>query len=406
MHSYTWKSLLVLGLTQLATESAAAPTSCPPPNVKPGRAIYITSNQQQNSIIALPIGRNGQLSAGTLTSTGGSGSSILNQNGNVKTPATSDVLSSQSAVTVADDYLFAVNAGSNTVSMFAIDPLNPTRLTMVGKPAAVPGDFPVTVGASAKNKLVCVGATGAKSGVSCASFSSKGLGKMDQLRPVGLKQTTPPVGPPNTIGQVFFSEDEETLYTTVKGNPGTHTNGTLGVFAVEQPCDGREAVAVSQEGKLNVLAQTAVLFGAAPLKGSQILSSDAAFGAVMLSVDTETGTASVKNVIDVAGQSATCWATLSPETNTVFLGDAGLDRLVELDSTDGSIKSVTNLGTSDPGINDLKAAGSFIYALSPGNATVPPAVTVFDVVSKKVAQHYPLKGSFATSKVQGLTVLV
>lgn len=303
-------------------------------------------------------------------------------------------------------YLFAVNAGSNTISMFAIDPLNPTRLTLVGKPAAVPGDFPVTVGASAKNKLVCVGATGAKSGVSCTSFSEKGLGKLDQLRPVGLNQTTPPVGPPNTIGQVFFSEDEETLYTTVKGNPGTNTTGTLGVFAVEQPCDGRGAVAVSQEGKLNVLDQTAVLFGAAPLPGSQILSSDAAFGAVLLSVDTETQTASVKNVIDVAGQKATCWATLSPETNTVFLGDAGFDRFVELSSTDGSIKSITNLNTGDPGINDLKAAGSFIYALSPGNATAPPAVTVFDVVSKKVAQHYQLKGSFATSKVQGLTVLV
>ncbi|EHK48946.1 hypothetical protein TRIATDRAFT_280963 [Trichoderma atroviride IMI 206040] len=405
MHSSTWKSLLVLGLTSLATESAAAPTSCPPPKVKPGRAIYITSNQQQNSIIALPIGSNGQLSAGTLTATGGSGSSILNQNGNVQTPATADVLSSQSAVTVAGNYLFAVNAGSNTVSMFAIDPLHPTRLTMVGRPAAVPGEFPVTVGASTKNKLVCVGATGAKSGVSCASFSSKGLGKMDQLRPVGLNQTTPPVGPPNTIGQVFFSEDEETLYTTVKGNPATNTTGTLGVFAVEQPCDGRGAVAVSQEGKLNVLDQTAVLFGAAPLPDSQILSSDAAFGAVMLSVDTETGTASVKNVIDVAGQKATCWATLSPETNTVFLADAGFDRFVELSSTDGSIKSTTNLNTGDPGINDLKAAGSFIYALSPGNATVAPAVTVFDVVSKKVAQHYQLKGSFATNKVQGLTVL-
>lgn len=290
--------------------------------------------------------------------------------------------------------------------MFAINPLNPTMLTMVGKPAAVPGEFPVTVGASAKNMLVCVGATGAKSGVSCASYSSKGLGMMDQLRPVGLNQTTPPVGPPNTISHVFFSEDEETLYTTVKGNPGTNTNGTLGVFAVEQPCDGRGAVAVSQEGKLNVLDQTAVLFGAATLKGSsEILSSDAAFGAVMLSVDAETGVASVKKVIDVAGQKATCWATLSPETNTVFLSDAGLGRLVELSSTDGSIMSITNLGTSDPGINDLKAAGSFIYALSPGNATVGPAVTVFDVVSKKVAQHYQLKGSFATNKVQGLTVL-
>lgn len=291
--------------------------------------------------------------------------------------------------------------------MFAIDPLNPTKLTMVGKPAAVPGDFPATVGASAKNKLVCVGATGAKSGVSCTSFSSKGLGKMDQLRPVGLNQTTPPVGPTNGIAQVFFSEDEETVYTTVKGDPTTNTTGTLGVFAVEQPCEGRGAVAVSQEGKLNHLDKTLVLFGATTLKdSSNILAVDAAFGAVMLSVDTANGGASVKNVVDIAGQKATCWAALSPETNTVFLADAGADRLVELSSADGSIKSVTNLNTNDPGFNDLQAAGSFVYALSPGNTTVGPAVTVFDVVSKKVAQHYQLKGSFATSKVQGVAVLV
>lgn len=291
--------------------------------------------------------------------------------------------------------------------MFAIDPLNPTKLTMVGKPAAVPGDFPVTVGASAKNKLICVGATGAKSGVSCAPFSSKGLGQMDQLRPVGLNQTTPPVGPPNTIAQVFFSEDEKTVYASVKGDPATNTTGTLGVFAVEQPCDGRGAVAVSQEGKLNHLDETVVLFGATNLKGSSnIIAADAAFGAVMLSVDTASGAASVKNVVDIAGQKATCWAVLSPETNTVFLSDAGADRLVEVSSTDGSIKSVSNLGTNDPGFNDLKAAGSFIYALSPGNTTVGPAVTVFDVVSKKVAQHYQLKGSFATSKVQGVGLLV
>lgn len=103
MHSSAWKSLLVLGLTQLVAESAAAPTSCPQPKVKPPRAIYITSNQQQNSIIALPVGGNGMLSGGTITSTGGSGSSILNQNGNVKTPATADVLASQSAVTVVDN---------------------------------------------------------------------------------------------------------------------------------------------------------------------------------------------------------------------------------------------------------------------------------------------------------------
>jgi hypothetical protein len=303
--------------------------------------------------------------------------------------------------------LFAVNAGSNTVTMFAIDPLHPTRLTMLGRPVSVPGDFPNTVGASLKNQLLCVGASGAKSGVACASFSSKGLSQMDQLRPVGLKQTTPPLGPTDLIAQVFFSEDEETLFTTVKGNPATNTTGTLGIFGVEQPCDGHEAASVSVEGKLTHVEGTAVLFGSSPIQGStDLFVSDASFGAAVLSVDVETGAASIKNKAVISGQSASCWATISPLTNTGFIADAGSDRLVELSVTDASVKSITNLNTGDPGLNDLRAAGNFIYALSPGNATVAPAVTVFDVTSKKVAQHFQLKGSFATSHIQGLTVLV
>ncbi|KAM0255971.1 hypothetical protein ACHAQJ_005275 [Trichoderma viride] len=407
MHTSTWTSMLLLGLAQLTPEASALPTSCSPPKAKTGRAIYITSNQQHNSVIALPIGSNGLLSEGTTISTGGTGSSIVTMSGDKVVPATADVLSSQSAVTVAGNYLFAVNAGSNTVTMFAIDPLHPTRLTMVGRPVSVPGDFPTTVGASAKNQLLCVGATGATSGVSCASYSSKGLGKMDQLRPVGLKQTTPPLGPTDTIAQVFFSDDEKTLLTTVKGNPATNTTGTLGIFGVEQPRYGHGAASISEKGKLTQVAGSAVLFGAATIKGSSdILAADAAFGAALLSVDAATGAASIKDKAAIDGQAASCWATYSPETNTVFIADAGADRLVELSVTDASIQSITNLNTGDPGLNDLRAAGDFIYALSPGNATTLPAVTVFDVTSKKVAQHFQLKGSFATSHVQGVAVLV
>src|SRR5512142_2473180 len=98
--------------------------------------------------------------------------------------------------------------------MFAIDAKDPSKLTMVGKPAAIPGEFPNTVAASMKNSLACVATTGAKAGVSCASFSSEGLGTMDGLRPFNLGQTTPPVGPTNTVSQVFFSNDGSTLFST------------------------------------------------------------------------------------------------------------------------------------------------------------------------------------------------
>ncbi|RFU80131.1 hypothetical protein TARUN_2094 [Trichoderma arundinaceum] len=408
MHSSTWASLLLLGLAQLVPEASARPSSCPPPKFKPGRAIYTLSNEEHNSVIALPIGSNGLLSKGTTTSTYGAGSNILVVKDNKKQLGAPDALASQSALTIAGNHLFAINAGSNTVTMFAIDPLNPARLTMIGRPVSVPGDFPNTVAASAKNQLVCVGTSGARSGVSCASFSSKGIGKMDQLRPVGLKQTTPPVGPTSTISQVFFSGDEETLFAAVKGNPATNTTGVLGIFSVEEPCDGHAAVSVSENGKLTSVDGTIVLFGSSTIQGSSdLFVTDAAFGAAVLSVDVETGAATVKSKATIEGQKATCWVAISPETNTAFVTDVALNRVVELSLTDASIQSVTDLSANgDPGLIDLRAAGSFVYALSPGNGTTLPAVTVIDARSKKQVQHFQLKGLDASKNAQGMAILV
>ena len=132
-----------------------------------------------------------------------------------------------------DQNLFAVNAGSNTLTMFKINPLEPTCLDMIGNPVAIPGEFPVTVAASAKNNLVCAGTTGAQAGISCASFSkSQGIGSMDALRQFDLGQSTPPAGPLNTVSQTFFSNDESMLFTTVKGDPTVNNTGFLSVFNV------------------------------------------------------------------------------------------------------------------------------------------------------------------------------
>ena len=67
--------------------------------------------------------------------------------------------------------------------MMAISQNDPTKLTMVGSPVDVPGEFPNTVAASAKNNLACVATTGAVAGISCAPFTADGgLGAMDTIR--------------------------------------------------------------------------------------------------------------------------------------------------------------------------------------------------------------------------------
>jgi hypothetical protein len=289
--------------------------------------------------------------------------------------------------------------------MFAIDRRDPTKLTMVGKPVEVPGEFPVTVAASNKNKVVCVGSTGAKAGVSCAPFSSRGMGNMDNLRAFNLGQTTPPVGPTNTVSQLFFSGDEGILFSTVKGDPTKNNTGFLASFPVMAQSACGPAV-VSQQGTQSSPAGTAVLFGSSAIPGSnKLFVTDASFGGAVLDVNGQ-GEAQVagKGVVD--GQKATCWVAISPATKTAFVTDVATNRLVEMSLTDASIKSTVDLSANgDPGLIDLRAAGNFVYALSPGNGTTQAAVTVVNAVSKKEVQHFQLGDLKVGKNTQGMAIL-
>ena len=294
--------------------------------------------------------------------------------------------------------------------MMAISANDPTSLKRVGKPAAIPGEFPNTVAASAKNKLACVGTTGAKAGISCASFSHQGLGEMDNLREFDIKQTTPPVGPTNTVSQTFFSADESNLFTTVKGDPAVNNTGFLSTFPVQAGKGG--GAAVSAKGTQSSPNGTAVLFGSAivPNDPSSLFVTDASFGAAVLSVNKEVQ-ARVKGKAAIDGQKATCLATISDATKRAFVTDVAVNHVVEMSIKDASIIKTLDLSANgDPGLIDLRAAGDFVYALSPGNGTTNAAVTVLDVSggqgSMKQVQHFDL-GSMGVGKTaQGMAVLL
>ncbi|KAF5012738.1 hypothetical protein FDECE_1231 [Fusarium decemcellulare] len=370
-----------------------------------GKAIYLLTNDEANGVVALPIGKDGTLSKGRVTMTGGAGSVAVDADGK---PATPDALISQSALTIAGNHIFAVNAGSNTLSMLAISRSDPTKLKMVGQPVKVPGEFPNTVAASAKNNVVCVGSTGAKAGVSCSSFSRKGLGAMDELRSFDLGQTTPPVGPTNTVSQVLFSEDESMLFAMVKGDPAVNKTGFVSVSAVMQ---SNGAAMVAQDDTRSSPNGTAVLFGSQIIPGtSNVFATDAAFGAAILSVDPASSKATTMATGKVEGQTATCWVAISPATKTAFVTDVGRNRLVEMSLEDASVMSELDLSCNgDPGLIDVAAAGNFLYALSPGNGTTKAAVTVADVSggsgSAKMVQHFEL-AEMAGKTAMGMKVLM
>ncbi|KAF2499300.1 hypothetical protein BU16DRAFT_266690 [Lophium mytilinum] len=298
--------------------------------------------------------------------------------------------------------------------MMAISPQDPTNLTMLGTPIAVSGEFPNTVAASAKHSLVCVGSTGAAAGIACTTFSASGLAgsTLDALRPFALQQSTPPVGPTNTVSQAFFSADESVLFTTVKGDPAVNNTGFLSAFPVTAGTACGGAASLSTTETRSSPPGTAVLFGAALIPSTNsIFVTDASFGAGILAVDPATNQASLAANQTIADQKATCWATVSDATGSAFVTDVGVNRVLEMSLQDASILSTIDLGANgDPGLIDLKAAGGFVYALSPGNGTTGAAVAVVDARrgqgKGKAVQHFDLTGLGAGKNAQGMAVLL
>lgn len=416
-----------LSVAALCCIANAAPYCRPHQPATVGKAIYFLTNEATNGVVSLRIGSDGMLSKGTITKTAGAGGVSIESA--TKNPALTDALNSQSSLTIVgkvsphmrwrtfyttgancEQNVFAVNAGSNTITMLEINPWDPTCLSMVGAPAAIPGEFPVTVAASAKNNIVCVGTTGAQAGISCASFSkTQGIGPMDALRPFDLGQSTPPAGPLNTVSQTFFSNDESVLFTTVKGDPTVNNTGFLSVFNVTPK--GMQDAELSTKDIRSSPNGTAVLFGSAPIPGSEnsLFVTDASFGAAILTLNKDEQ-ASVAASQAIEGQKATCWATISDATQSAYVTDVAKDRIVEMSLQDAKIiKELDFPDSGDAGLIDLKAAGNFLYALAPGNGSAPAEIVVLDVSggqgSMKIVQQFSLDG-IAKNTAQGMAVLL
>lgn len=221
---------------------------------------------------------------------------------------------------------------------------------------------------------------------------------MDGLWEFDIGQTTPPVGPTNTVSQTLFNEDGTQLLTTVKGNPAVNTVGFFSSFPVK---DGK----VSMHGTQSPPAGTAVFFGVTNIpRSSDILVTDASLSAAILSVS-PSGIATTTNILKISNQAATCWATYSSAIGTSFVTDVGVNRLAEVMPSTGALDRVFNSHNGNPGMIDLAPSGKFVYALSPGNQTVETAVAVFDVVTGgKITevQHFKVEGVGRSS--QGMVI--
>ncbi|KAI0675904.1 hypothetical protein C8Q78DRAFT_963500 [Trametes maxima] len=292
-----------------------------------GAAYFITNEPEENMIITASIGADGSLRLDRAVPSGGRGLHGTTANGNTGV----DGLFSQGSIQASakGKVLAAVNPGSSTVSLFAIDPRKPTNITPLGDPISSEGEFPVSLTFNSEGTRLCVLNGGKVNGVHCYNVDQKqGLTPIpDSLRYLGFNQTTPANGPPGSVSHIVFSEDGSKLLASYKGT--ATAPGYLASWDVNK--DG----ALSAQHTQVALAQGGmVAFSLTHIPGQNALfTTDPGVGYAIVDLGGKHRDASVA----LNGQMATCWSAYSPQTKGYYAIDVGGNVIREV-QLDGNLK--------------------------------------------------------------------
>jgi 6-phosphogluconolactonase (cycloisomerase 2 family) len=263
-----------------------------------------------------------------------------------------DHLASQGALTYdrRHDLLFAVNAGSNTVSVFAVhgDRLALRQVLPSG------GTFPVSVTVS--RDLVYV--LNARDGGSVSGFRicRDGVRPIPgSTRPLGLDPTATPEFT-HTPGQVRFTPGGRQLLVTTKAN-----GNDVDVFPVWH--DGRLGTPAVNE------LTGAVPFAAAFDRDGHLLLAEAGTNSVASFDITSNGILTPIAAIGT-GQAATCWITAT--RHYAFSSNAGSASLTGVRSDEHGALTAVSQTSTDAGTVDSTATrnGHFLYVQSGGAGTI------------------------------------
>ncbi|TDL19073.1 hypothetical protein BD410DRAFT_830521 [Rickenella mellea] len=421
-------SLIVASITLASTLVSASPVVAKKNAKSAGAVFFITNQPEGNQVVSMSVDTTGKLSFGKAISTQGKG-----QHG-ISSPLGPDPLFAQGAVKVspAVNALVAVNVcisspvtltratayaarhqpGSNTLSMFSIDPKNPTNLKMVGKPAPTEGEFPMSVAVNKKGSMACVLNGGKVNGVSCFKIDQKhGLVAMkNSQRSLGLNQTTPATGPAGTTSHVVFSEDGSKLIASVKGVPPTPGFLATWNIASDGTLSKQFAKSTPSKGGLLPFSMTVI-----PGKNA-ILATDAGIGFDIF--DFSKGNTASSSIVPINGQKATCWSSFSPKTGNFYLTDIGTATVTEV-HVDSKLKGSivkqypqkAGSGTID---NEIATIGGndFMYVLG-ANATQIDVLSLKAPGKAQKIQTFELAGPAKAAGIkidpfnlQGMTAFV
>ncbi|CAF1510724.1 unnamed protein product [Adineta steineri] len=281
-------------------------------------AVYTMSNgANMNQILIHCLNANGQL---TMTN-------AINTNGTGVNTTAGDPLYSQGSLVVYSNYLFAVNPGSNSLSMFMINPSDATKLTLLSVKSTY-GLFPISV--TVNSMYACVLTGGTMTGIRCFTYNSSGLFLMssfDRNLTSYISQSIPPNGPPQTMSEILFSADNLALIISVKGSSTTmpgyllfytlSTNMTILAPSPTQMTPTNSALPFS----MTLVGMNGLLITDPGANGVLTLQYSSATGMINNSMLTSINTS-------LAG--ALCWSTYSPNIGNYYVIAAGTATIVEL----------------------------------------------------------------------------
>jgi len=279
-------------------------------------------------------GADGRLTAAGTVSTGGTG--------------TGASLGSQSAVAQSDDgrWLFAVNAGSNDVSVFSV---SPAGLALASRTASG-GTLPISLTVHGNVLYVLnAGGTGNISG-----FAVGTSGALTAIAGATLPLSGSNVGP----AQVSFSPDGRRLVVTEK-----NTN-QLDLYAVDA-----SGVAT---GPTTTASAGGTPFGFSFGLRNELFVSEAAGSASSYELDATDGLSLVSGAV-LTHQGAPCWAVVTNDGRIGFTGNGAGSVSAFTIGPDGAISLVdANGGTAliGAGINDIALSHNsrYLYVLQTGGA--------------------------------------
>jgi 6-phosphogluconolactonase (cycloisomerase 2 family) len=310
-----------------------------------GGAVFVqTDNTAGNQVVAYQRAADGTLSRVGTYPTGGLGG--------VLSGSVVDHLASQGSLQYDPQrsLLFAVNAGSNTVSVFSVsgDRLALRQVVSSG------GSFPVSIAVSGDVVYVL----NALNGGTLQGYRLLGdyLAPLPgSARPLGLDPTETPQFT-STPGQVAFTPGGTQLIVTTKNN-----GNDIDVFRV-----GFDGL-LSQSPAVNAEPGT-VPFGITYDTSGNLVIAEAGPNAVATFSVARDGTLSAISEVP-NGQAATCWVT--PAGQFLFAGNAGSATETGYTSAAGQLTLIADTST-DAGTVDASAApgGRYLYVQTGGAGIV------------------------------------